>query len=89
MTSRTKSSVIAEASKIIASYHPKQKDYLRRWETWRTTLDWLCRDIPEFQGDLAAKRIVGYVKDILAQKRRLQRKNRRTAHIAIRHLPIN
>lgn len=79
MESKTKSVVISEAARIIATHHPNQESYLKRWEIWKTTFDWICIDIPENQADRAAKVIVGYVKNILAQKRRPKRK-RRTNH---------
>ncbi|MBO3458463.1 hypothetical protein G7B40_025115 [Aetokthonos hydrillicola Thurmond2011] len=69
MKAQTKSAVIAEAARIIATHHPNPRNYLSRWETWKTAFDWLCRDIPENQGLEAAKTIVGYVKNIFAQKR--------------------
>ncbi|NJR75736.1 MAG: hypothetical protein HC773_23240 [Scytonema sp. CRU_2_7] len=64
MQAKTKSAVIAEAARIIATHHPNQRSYLSRWETWRTAFDWLCRDIPENQTLEAAKTIVGYVQHI-------------------------
>ncbi len=78
MQAMTKSAVIAEAARIIATHHPNQRSYLSRWETWRTAFDWLCRDIPENQALEAAKTIVGYVQHILAQKRKPKRKRRTT-----------
>jgi len=79
MKAKTKSAVIAEAARIIATHHPDQRSYLSRWETWKTAFDWLCRDIPENQSLEAAKTIVGYVKNTFAQKRTSIRK-RRTTH---------
>lgn len=79
MESKTKSAVISEAARIIATHHPNQESYLKRWEIWKTTFDWICRDIPESQADKAAKIVVEHVKNILAQKRRPKRK-RRTKH---------
>ncbi|WP_148129293.1 hypothetical protein, partial [Dulcicalothrix desertica] len=64
MESKTKSVVISEAARIIATHHPNQESYLKRWEIWKTTFDWICKDIPENQADRAAKVIVGHVKNI-------------------------
>jgi hypothetical protein len=33
MQVKTKSAVIAEAARIIATHHPNQRSYLSRWET--------------------------------------------------------
>ena len=69
---KTKSEVIAEAVTFLTGCHPNKNDPLKRRETLKVSFSWLCRDLSEDQPEASAEKIVGYVKGILAQKRRLR-----------------
>ncbi|MDV2994874.1 MAG: hypothetical protein N4J56_004528 [Chroococcidiopsis sp. SAG 2025] len=69
---KTKSEVIAEAATFLTARHPNKEDPLKRRETLKASFSWLCRNLSEDQPEASAAKIVGYVKAILAQKRRLR-----------------
>ena len=63
---KTKTAVIQEAVKTLNSYHPNQKDLVKRSDTLKATFVWLCHDIPEDRPVESAKVIFNYVRDTLA-----------------------